>query len=96
MLHFLLVPAMRCNVHRGFRSSALRLSASVLDMEPRTITVVGGGMAGLSTTYHLLQKASPGSHVTIIDKAPVGTAGASSVAGGYVPYCCVKFLTHCR
>ena len=56
------------------------------------IAVVGGGLAGLSTTYHLLDKTggaatvSSDKHVqvTVFDRAPVGTTGASAVAGGYV------------
>lgn len=43
--------------------------------------IIGGGLAGLSTAYHLLQK-SPSIDVTIIDKAEPGASGASSVAGG--------------
>ena len=49
---------------------------------PRNVTVLGGGLAGLSTAYHLLTRAAPGSRINIVDKAEVGTAGASSVAGG--------------
>jgi ribulose 1,5-bisphosphate synthetase/thiazole synthase len=45
------------------------------------VAIVGGGLAGLSTAFHLLQK-SPGCDITILDKAPVGTSGASAVAGG--------------
>lgn len=45
------------------------------------IAVVGGGLAGLATAFHLLQKA-PNSKITIFDKALPGCGGASSVAGG--------------
>lgn len=45
------------------------------------VAIVGGGLSGLSTAYHLLQK-SPALDVTIIDKAEPGVAGASAVAGG--------------
>ena len=52
------------------------------------IAIVGGGLAGLSTAYHLLDIASrdddvrKGLRITIFDKAKVGEGGASSVAGG--------------
>lgn len=60
---------------------------------PRNIAIVGGGLAGLSTAFHLLEQAnqSNGStrggplKITILDKASgPGTGGASAVAGGYV------------
>mmetsp|Transcript_10136 Transcript_10136/g.18413 ORF Transcript_10136/g.18413 Transcript_10136/m.18413 type:complete len:459 (+) Transcript_10136:102-1478(+) len=46
-----------------------------------SVAIIGGGLAGLSTAHHFIQK-QPGIQITIFDKAPVGTAGASSVAGG--------------
>lgn len=46
------------------------------------IAIVGGGLAGLSTAYHLLSKMDSSSTITIIDKAPPGEGGASAVAGG--------------
>lgn len=56
---------------------------------PHKIGIVGGGLAGLSTAFHLLQKRKS-VEITILDKAPVGTAGASSVAGGYVSFCVAR------
>ena len=57
---------------------------------PKRIAIVGGGLAGLSTTYYLLKKTleskedndHPRLDITILDVAPVGQFGASSVAGG--------------
>jgi len=50
---------------------------------PSHISIVGGGLAGLSTAYHFLTKANNTSaSVTIYDKHSVGKGGASSVAGG--------------
>lgn len=55
---------------------------------PRRVAIVGGGLAGLSTAYHLLQKTAADVNlsscldITILDPAMVGMAGASSVAGG--------------
>ena len=59
------------------------------------VAIVGGGLAGLSTAYHLLDSSieqreerggggggGGGLHITIFDKAEVGEGGASSVAGG--------------
>jgi glycine/D-amino acid oxidase-like deaminating enzyme len=76
---------------------------------PETVAIVGGGLAGLATAYHLLghheafqrqlqrrQRAAAGGAnsaqsadirslaVTVYDTHPVGTGGASAVAGGYV------------
>lgn len=45
------------------------------------IGIIGGGLAGLSTAYHLLEKC-PSADITIIDRQAPGTGGASSVAGG--------------
>lgn len=54
----------------------------------RRIGIIGGGLAGLSVAYHLLdisEKNTENSdplHIVIYDKAKVGEGGASSVAGG--------------
>ncbi|KAG7354705.1 FAD dependent oxidoreductase [Nitzschia inconspicua] len=46
------------------------------------VGIVGGGLAGLSTAYHLLQK-QPTLDITILDvTSGPGEGGASSVAGG--------------
>jgi len=55
------------------------------------VTVYGGGLAGLATTFHLLQE---GVSVDIVDPCAVGTGGASAVAGGYVDiyiYICILY-----
>jgi D-amino-acid dehydrogenase len=44
-----------------------------------TTIVVGGGLLGLSTAYHLLQR---GVRVTVVDAAPHSAAGASRANGG--------------
>jgi len=52
---------------------------------PPQISIVGGGLAGLSTAYHFLTRVDNcDAVVTIYDKFPVGKGGASAVAGGYV------------
>lgn len=49
------------------------------------VAIVGGGLAGLSTAYHLLDISSNHPiHITIFDKEKVGQGGASSVAGGLI------------
>ena len=45
------------------------------------VGIVGGGLAGLATAYHLLEK-NPLIQITILDKAQPGSGGASAVAGG--------------
>lgn len=66
---------------RSFASILSGNDDSLQHGQPQTIGIVGGGLAGLSTAFHLLQK-KPDVHITILDKASVGTGGASSVAGG--------------
>jgi ribulose 1,5-bisphosphate synthetase/thiazole synthase len=46
-----------------------------------SVGIVGGGLAGLATAFHLIER-NPEVCITIIDKASPGTGGASSVAGG--------------
>ena len=46
-----------------------------------SVGIVGGGLAGLATAYHLLEK-NPLIQITILDKAQPGSGGASAVAGG--------------
>ena len=52
---------------------------------PQRIAVVGGGLAGLSVTFHLLNQtcaagAPPPTCVHVFDAAAVGEGGASAVA----------------
>ena len=69
--------------------SAIRFMSKGTDLEVEdsssasvgNVAIIGGGLAGLSTTYHLLQK-SPDLNITIFDKTKPGTGGASAVAGG--------------
>lgn len=59
---------------------------------PQRIAVVGGGLAGLAVTYHLLNSTAryarkrdydhTSMHITIFDPAYPGTAGASAAAAG--------------
>jgi hypothetical protein len=85
---------------------AFAVAARKLPVDPttgtrqQTIAVVGGGLAGLSTVFYLLDKCSSSSssdsnskytpsrplNITILDQADVGTMGASAVAGGYVSW----------
>jgi glycine/D-amino acid oxidase-like deaminating enzyme len=64
---------------------------------PRKFRIVGGGLAGLGLTYHLLKLAHDQQHqhqqnrerptgiqIEVLDQHRVGTGGASAVAGGYV------------
>mmetsp|Transcript_4051 Transcript_4051/g.10278 ORF Transcript_4051/g.10278 Transcript_4051/m.10278 type:complete len:468 (+) Transcript_4051:41-1444(+) len=74
-------------------STSRRLSSrNDIDFRPITnVAIVGGGLAGLSAAYHLLDISqcergdnSRGMQITIFDKAGVGEGGASSVAGGLI------------
>ncbi len=80
--HAFVLPTTRIQ-GRGIRIKQIRLYAS----SPKNVAIVGGGLAGLSTTYHLLKKSKDEGegenlHITIFDKAEPGQGGASSVAGG--------------
>ena len=63
-----------------------------LQSEGKHVTILGGGLAGLSTAWHLVTAAASGgggggissslASLTIVDPRPPGKAEASSVAGG--------------
>jgi glycine/D-amino acid oxidase-like deaminating enzyme len=67
---------------------------AALQTGPKKVAVVGGGLAGLSVAYHLLEQCggpavtkkstAAAVKITIWDRASVGDGGASAVAGGYV------------
>jgi hypothetical protein len=74
---------------------------------PRNFRVVGGGLAGMAVTYHLLQLAAQQQphrmeqrpiRIEVVDPHPVGMGGASAVAGGYVLgfFFCVCVWRCCR
>ena len=49
------------------------------------VGIVGGGLAGMSAAFHLLDVArseKKGMHITVFDSCNVGEGGASAVAGG--------------
>jgi FAD dependent oxidoreductase len=80
---------LRC-ASRHARYQDLSLScAAGREADLQRIIIVGGGLAGLSTAFHLLQqrqerKITSPLELTILDKCQVGMGGASTVAGGYV------------
>jgi glycine/D-amino acid oxidase-like deaminating enzyme len=67
---------------------ALVLSTAAASPRPARIAVVGGGLAGLGCTYHLLaQSAEPLDCVHVWDPCGPGEGGASAVAAGLLhPY----------
>jgi hypothetical protein len=86
-------PTRRAGVgaRRSISAAAARSSSSNSSPPaPHNICIVGGGLAGLSTAFHFLEKQPrAGAHpsaasVTILDRDEVGQSGASAVAGGYV------------
>jgi len=71
----------RVNSRIGDCSSDKNTSRQQHSLMAHRVVVIGGGLAGLSTAYHLLEK-SPSSDITIIDQQSPGAGGASAVAGG--------------
>eukprot|EP00571_Detonula_confervacea_P007106 CAMPEP_0172326248 /NCGR_PEP_ID=MMETSP1058-20130122/56003_1 /TAXON_ID=83371 /ORGANISM="Detonula confervacea, Strain CCMP 353" /LENGTH=473 /DNA_ID=CAMNT_0013042991 /DNA_START=41 /DNA_END=1462 /DNA_ORIENTATION=- len=75
---------------RSNNTSRCLSSQNDIDSHPiKNVAIVGGGLAGLSAAYHLLNisgnkidNVPRGIQITIFDKANVGEGGASSVAGG--------------
>lgn len=67
-------------------TSTSTLTSTTKTNSSKNIAIVGGGLAGLSTAYHLLSKSIDYGiqcpSITIIDKNLPGLGGASSVAGG--------------
>lgn len=62
-------------------TKSLHLSVSCEGVRSQSVAIVGGGLAGLSTAFHLLKK-DPDTSITIFDTKSPGLGGASSVAGG--------------
>ena len=75
--------AKHANVRRQAFSSrrSSNTESRMIASPPQNVAVVGGGLAGLSTVYHLLEKID-NVQITVLDKALPGQGGASSVAGG--------------
>jgi NADH dehydrogenase FAD-containing subunit len=81
-------------VEKLFSSASLGTGDSVHPKQLATdVAIIGGGLAGLSVAYHLLDIKQTGSNednglmnsplqITIYDKSRVGEGGASAVAGG--------------
>ena len=92
--------AFTTTIRKGSRAFLSSAAAAATTSEanpaaPQKIPIVGGGLAGLSTAFHLLEQANidlrqeqttRGSmKITIFDKANgAGLGGASAMAGGYV------------
>jgi len=68
--------------HTNHFTTATLRQTRLLATPRQDIAIVGGGLAGLSTAYHLLEKLGNDVNITIFDKAEPGQGGASSVAGG--------------
>lgn len=71
----------RC-FHSPSSYPASRPPVKLFSTKPENIAIVGGGLGGLSTAYHLRQTLGQDTQITIFDKCNVGEGGASSVAGG--------------
>jgi len=96
-MRFCFVPSKHCSLARHCSTrTSLKENQDILSStnnpnrspEIGNVAIVGGGLAGLSTAFHLLQKSASlhrrTPRITIIDKNPPGNGGASSVAGGWV------------
>ena len=71
----------RANPRIGNYICGKKASSRQLRLMSHRIAVIGGGLAGLSTAYHILEK-SLSTDITIFDRQPPGVGGASAVAGG--------------
>lgn len=69
----------------------LTLCANPAACMQRNFRVVGGGLAGLGVTYHLLRGAKQPIRIQVVDQSRIGQGGASAVAGGYVPTASVSY-----
>ena len=91
---FIMVPISRIPLDRRYGAHLLQRWASDVDSGPQSLGIVGGGLAGLATTFYALQQQlldeNPNSShlqtITVWDRHAVGTGGASAVAGGYVDH----------
>lgn len=86
---------------RTVATASIGCSDSSPNAVPKNIAIVGGGLAGLSTAFHLLEQADKYCRnkgplrITIFDKeSSAGTGGASAVAGGYVTSLMSRICTH--
>ena len=77
-----------CHLKR--RQTALFSTSATFSYERQSrpiqnVAIIGGGLAGLSTAYHLLELRQPRIplNITIYDRCKVGEGGASAVAGGW-------------
>mmetsp|Transcript_25851 Transcript_25851/g.60867 ORF Transcript_25851/g.60867 Transcript_25851/m.60867 type:complete len:377 (-) Transcript_25851:2468-3598(-) len=76
----------RCNLLSfnrvgSFENDRNTISRKYHQLMGHRVAIIGGGLAGLSAAYHLLEK-SPSTDITIVDRNDPGTGGASAVAGG--------------
>ena len=81
------VPGFVCGINRR-RTVSFSIASNYLDKTDQRpindVAIIGGGLAGLSTAYHLFelrQHLTP-LNITIYDRCQVGEGGASAVAGG--------------
>ncbi|GKZ01151.1 hypothetical protein MPSEU_001066500 [Mayamaea pseudoterrestris] len=80
---------------RAFQHGQRSFSLLEQHAHRRKVAVIGGGLAGLATVFHLTEKESQ-IEITIFDKNAAGTGGASSVAGGLLhPLSPRGKLVHC-
>lgn len=75
----------RATTSRSIASSSMAMDTMARPIE--NVAIIGGGLAGLSAAYHLIDIAAekrPNKklQITIYDKSQVGISGASAVAGG--------------
>jgi ribulose 1,5-bisphosphate synthetase/thiazole synthase len=73
--------ARHCQTRHGLtRRLFSKQKALFASNSPHNIAIIGGGLAGMATAYHLVNKMP--CNITIFDAQPVGKGGASAIAGG--------------
>ncbi|KAF6266139.1 hypothetical protein COO60DRAFT_644965 [Scenedesmus sp. NREL 46B-D3] len=77
-----------CGMRQGSATNRRTLAVRTAAAADKQYAVVGAGLAGLATAYHLLKQSSPGNavHVTVVDAVGIGAGGSGAAAGLLHPF----------